>query len=286
MTVPTPVGYDADRLAAFNRLNEIRLAAGLGMLAQNTAMDQAAQAHALWMVGNDSFTHDEVAGTAGFTGENWARRDEAFGYVPVEGSEVIAGGRTTSAEVDALISGVYHRAGLLAFGPVDVGIGWTSASAAHVSTPLVVDLTKPGADAIRGMGQAAQPSIHGVAIWPLDQAVGVPRALGLESPDPVPGQDVSTLGMPVSITIEESKTVSVATFTLIDASTGLTVPVHVLTNQNDPNFLIPGSFVAIVPLVVLSPGTTYHASFSGSSVEFGSGTVETIDRDWSFTTSR
>ena len=33
LTVPTPVGYDADRLAAFKRLNEIRLSAGLGMLA-------------------------------------------------------------------------------------------------------------------------------------------------------------------------------------------------------------------------------------------------------------
>ena len=70
MTVPTPVGYDADRLAAFNRLNEIRLSAGLGMLAQSTRMDQAAQAHAEWMVANDSFTHEEVVGTVDFTGVN------------------------------------------------------------------------------------------------------------------------------------------------------------------------------------------------------------------------
>ena len=95
LTVPTPVGYDADRLAAFNRLNEIRLSAGLGMLAQNTEMDQAAQAHAAWMVANDSFTHDEVAGTPGFTGANWASGIEAFGYVPVEGAEVMVRARAS-----------------------------------------------------------------------------------------------------------------------------------------------------------------------------------------------
>lgn len=285
MTVPTPVGYDADRLAAFNRLNEIRLSAGLGMLAQSTAMDQAAQAHADWMIANDSFSHEEVAGTTGFTGASWPLRDEAFGYVPVEGSEVIAGSGHAEAEVDALIGGVYHRAGLLAFGPVDVGIGWTSASAPHVSTPLVIDVTRPGTDAIRGMGQTAQASIRGAAIWPLDNARGVPRELGLESPNPIPGQDVLSLGMPVSVTVGESKTISAVTFTLTDGSTGLSVPVHLLTNQNDPNFLVPGSFIAIIPLAVLAPGTTYYASFSGSSVEFVSGGVEAISRDWSFTTS-
>ena len=83
LTVPTPVGYDADRLAAFNRLNEIRLSAGLGMVAQQTQMDQAAQAHAEWMIANDAFTHEEVEGTPGFTGTNWPSVTSSFGYVPV-----------------------------------------------------------------------------------------------------------------------------------------------------------------------------------------------------------
>ena len=75
LAVPRPVGYDADRLAAFDRLNEIRLSAGLGMLAQNAAMDRAAQAHADWIIANDSFTHEEVLGSPGFTGVNWWERD-------------------------------------------------------------------------------------------------------------------------------------------------------------------------------------------------------------------
>src|SRR4051812_9890631 len=35
LSVPDPVGYDEDHLAAFNRLNELRLSAGLGMFAQD-----------------------------------------------------------------------------------------------------------------------------------------------------------------------------------------------------------------------------------------------------------
>ncbi len=283
LTVPTPVGYDADRLAAFNRLNEIRLSAGLGMLAQNTAMDQAAQAHAEWMIANDSLTHDEVPGTQGFTGDNWPRRDEAFGYVPVEGGEVIAQA-AGSAGVDILVNSAYHRTLLLAVEPVDVGIGWTDGKAANVSSPLVIDMTKPGLDPIRGLGQSTQPSIDGAAVWPLDGARNVPLRLGPEIPSPVPTQDVLTLGTPVSITVEESRTISATQFTLTNSATGVVVATQLLTNKNDPNFLVPESFIAAIPLVPLSPNTTYQAVFSGSTVQFPSGTVQSVGRAWSFTT--
>ena len=283
LTVPTPVGYDADRLAAFNRLNEIRLSAGLGMLAQNTEMDQAAQAHAGWMIANDSFSHYEVAGTPGFTGENWAQRDEAFGYVPVEGGEVMAQG-PASAAIDALVNAAYHRAILLAFEPVDVGIGWSDDSVANIVTPLVIDATKPGLDTVRGLGQAAQPSIQGVAMWPLDGAQAVPVRLGLEIPNPVPTQDVMTLGTPVSISVDESRSITATQFTLTDRATGVVVATQLLTNKNDTNFLIPESFIAAIPLAPLSPNTTYQVVFAGSTVQFPSGAVDSVSRIWSFTT--
>jgi hypothetical protein len=284
LTVPTPVGYDADRLAAFNRLNEIRLSAGLGMLAQNTEMDQAAQAHAAWMVTNNSFTHDETAGTPGFTGENWARRDEAFGYVPVEGGEVMFEGTSAAEGVNGLVNMVYHRALMLAFEPVDVGVGWTGLGAADFSEPLVVDITRPGTDAVRGLGQSAQPSIDGACVWPIDGALGVPLALGNEIPNPVPTQDVLTLGTPVSITVDESEAISAAQFTLTNGATGAVVPTQLLTNKNDPNFLAPESFIAAIPLAPLSPNTTYRVAFSGNTVKFPTGASATLNRTWSFTT--
>ena len=285
MTVPTPVGYDADRLAAFNRLNEIRLSAGLGMLAQSTAMDQAAQAHAQWIIANDSFSHEEVAGTTGFTGESWPLRDEAFGYVPVEGSEVIARSGHTSAEVDALVNGVYHRAAILAFEPVDVGIGWSTGAAAHVSMPLVIDITRPGTDATRGLGQAAQASIHGAAIWPIDGALNVPLRLGAESPNPIPSQDVLTLGTPVSVTVGEEAAISATAFVLTNSTTGEVVPTQAVSNGHDPNLLVPRSFIALVPLAPLSPNTTYSVTFTGSTVEALTGTKGVVNRSWSFTSA-
>ena len=284
LTVPTPVGYDTDRLAAFNRLNELRLAAGLGMLAQSTAMDQAAQAHADWMIANDSFTHEEAAGTPGFTGVNWSRRDEAFGYAPLGGSEVMAASGHASAEIDALVNGVYHRAGMLAFEPVDVGIGWSAGAAANVSMPLVIDITKPGTDTIRSLGQAAQPSIQGAAVWPIDGSLGVPLLLGAETPNPVPGQNVLTLGTPVSVTVDESRTISATQFTLTNTASGSVVPTQILSNQNDSNFIIPESFIAAIPLVTLSPNTTYRVVFSGSTLQYPSGAVDAVSRTWSFTT--
>jgi uncharacterized protein YkwD len=284
MTVPTPVGYDADRLAAFNRLNEIRLSAGLGMLAQSTAMDQAAQAHAEWMVANDSFTHEETAGTAGFTGESWPRRDEALGYVPVGGGEVMSEPVHGAAGVDSLINTVYHRAIMLAFEPVDVGIGWSAGAASSVSMPLVLDLTKPSNDATRGYGQAAQSWTHGAAVWPIDGARDVPLRLGLESPNPAPGHTVSTLGTPISITVDDSRAISANQFVLVDGMTGAAVPTQMLTNQNDSNFLVPESFIALIPLSALSPNTTYQVTFSGSTVQFPSGVVEAFVRSWSFAT--
>jgi hypothetical protein len=246
-------------------------------------MDQAAQAHAEWMIANDVLSHDEVGGTPGFTGENYARRDEYFGYVPVEGGEVMAQGAALPA-VDALVNAAYHRAILLAIEPVDVGIGQSNESAANVAEPLVIDVTRPGSDSSRGLGQLAQSGIQDVAIWPINGALGVPLRLGLETPNPVPTQDVLTLGTPVSVTVERLKTISATHFALTDASTGETVATHLLTNANDTNSLIPGSFIAAIPLAPLAANTAYRVDFSGSTVQFPTGAVELVDRTWSFTT--
>lgn len=285
MTVPIPVGYDADRLAAFNRLNEIRLSAGLGMLAQDVLLDRAAQAHAAWIVANDSFTHEETAGTPGFTGAHWSNRAEAAGYVPLGGDEVMVAMVHGAQGVDVLMNGVYHRAAMLAFEPVDVGIGWSAGTASTVSWPLVVDMTCPGGDRIRSAGQAEQSSIDGVAIWPLEGAASVPLRLGLESPNPVPSQDVLTLGTPASITIGRGRTIAVESFSMSDDSTRIEIPARMLVNANDPNGSLPGSFAAVVPLSPLAANTSYRVVFSGSATDILSGAREVISRSWAFRTA-
>ena len=285
MSVPTPVGYDADRLAAFDRLNGIRLSAGLGMLAQSPSLDQAAQAHAAWIIANDSFAHVETAGTRGFTGAHWWDRAEAAGYVPIEGEELMAGPTHGAAGVDALVNSVYHRAGILAFEPVDVGIGWAGGSAADVSMPLVLEVTRPGTDPARAVGQSAQASIAGVCVWPTDGAVDVPLRLGNESPNPVPTHDVATLGLPVSLITDEETTIVVESFVVSEATSGIALPGQILTGANDPNSLLPRSFVAFVPLAPLSAGTACRVDFTGTATGFLTGVQRAVQRSWTFTTT-
>ena len=284
LSVPTPVGYDADHLAAFNRLNEIRLAAGLGMLAQHRLMDQAAQAHADWEVANDVYGHEEVAGTPGFTGVEWWDREAALGYTPASGEEIASSGYAAVAAVNGLVNVVYHRIGILTFESVDVGIGHSTRSASHVSDPLVIDIAVPRGDPIRGRGQFAQTSIGGAAIWPLNGSLGVATHMGAEIPNPVPGTDSGLLGTPASITVASTSAIAASRFEITHVSTGLIVPAILLDYQNDPNGLLSPSDIALIPLAALEPHTVYAVTFSGSATDRASGVPTSLDRNWQFTT--
>ena len=66
---------------------------------------------------------------------------------------------------------------------------------------------------------------------------------------------------------------------------GSVVATQLLTNKSDPNFLVPDSFVAAIPVAPLSPNTTYRVEFAGSTVQFPSGTVGAVSRTWAFTTA-
>ena len=284
MSVPTPVGYDADRLAAFNRINEIRLSAGLGMLTQNRVLDQAAQAHADWEISNNTYGHVEQAGTSGFTGVNWWDRDEGLGYTPIAGEEVIASGYGAVSAMNGFVNVAYHRIGVLAIEPVDVGIGRTDQATSNVSEPMVVDIAVPGGDPVRSQGQSAQDSTNGVVIWPIDGAASVSTHMGDEAPNPVPGVDVNSLGTPISITVASSRTIQVTTFSLKNSVTGATVPTYLLTHLNDPNDLVPISYIAAIPLSPLEANASYTVVFEGSVLEPYVSAPTPLSRTWRFST--
>jgi hypothetical protein len=284
LSVPMPVGYDVDRLAAFNRPNEIRLSAGLGMLAQQPLMDSAAQAHADWEIANDVFGHVEQAGTPGFTGAHWVDRDEAIGYTPVAGGEVATSGAGAVDAIDLLAGLAYHRAIVLAIEPVDVGIGRSARTTSNVAQPLVVDVAVPGNDPVRGQGQLAQASSGGVVIWPVDQAQAVQTHMGDESPNPVAGSDVRSLGMPVSVMVAGSRIISVTSFSLKNVASGATVSIHLLTNANDPNGLVPPSYAVAIPLAALDPDTSFAVDFEGSVLDPATNTSTPLSRTWTFAT--
>jgi len=276
MSVPTPVGYDADHLAAFNRINELRVMAGLGMLAQDTRLDAAAQAHVGWMDANGTFSHVEVSGTVGFSGEHWWDRAESLGYLSTAGSEVISWGFQPERAVDSLVNAIYHRTAILSINPTDLGVGYSVAvkSGFGLLSDFVVSVPRDGSP--RAFGQSMQSNAGGVVLWPIDRAVGVQSRMGNEYPNPVPDIEVANLGTPASIQVDPGLVLAVKVFEIREYGSGILVPTRILTWDTDPNGLIYGNMVAAIPLSPLTTGQSYLVHFSGSTPN------REIIRDWVF----
>jgi uncharacterized protein YkwD len=284
LSVPEPIGYDTDHLAAFNRLNEVRLAAGLGMLFQSVKLDQAAQAHTDWSIENNLFSHVESPDTPGYTGVNWTDRDAAAGYLVASGTEVIATGAAPAAAIDGLINMAYHRAGLFMFEPLDVGIGYSQQGVEGFNGMLVADLAFPGDGGSRSDGQLPQVGIDGVVIWPLDGAQGVVAHMGNEVPNPVPGVDVLSLGTPVSIEVASSERLTVSRFQLFDDDSGKSIPTVLLTHDSDPNQILASSDADLIPIGSLPFDKTFRAEFVGAAESTSTSSRRSISRVWRFRT--
>jgi hypothetical protein len=260
------------------------MAAGLGMLAQDARLDEAAQAHVDWEIVNDSFSHIETAGSLGFLGVNWFDRDRAKGYAPLGGSEVMAAGSPPVKAVDGLMNVLYHRAALLEFDPVDVGIGWSTPGMPDMATPLVIDFASPDDGSIRSAGQLAQSFIEGVVVWPLNGAQDLPTHMGNEVPNPVPAEEVGLLGTPASISVYRDQKIEAVTFTMSEDESNVGVPAVVLTSENDPAHIIAQSFIGLVPTAALKINTTYRIDFVGSIAQPGSDVGAPYSRTWRFNT--
>jgi uncharacterized protein YkwD len=284
LTVPNPVGYDADHLAAFNRLNELRVAAGLGMLYQSTELDKAAQAHTEWSIENDEFSHVEPTGSKGFTGINWFDRDAAAGYPVSQGTEVIATGAAPAAAIDGLVNMAYHRAGLFQFEPLDVGIGYSRLGVEGFNGMIVADMAYPDDGSDRSAGQLPQSKINAFLIWPVDGAKGVVSHMGDEVPNPVPGVDVLTLGTPISVEVPSTEQLTVARFQLFNDVSEELIPTTLLMQDSDPNRIVAPYVAEIIPSDALPFDTRFRVEFVGSAIDPSDLTQRDCSRTWRFET--
>ena len=111
-----------------NWINYRRGQAGVPTVTQNGQLDTAAQGHSDWQRRNNKVSHEQTAGTTGFTGITVRDRLTAAGYT-FSGSfaygEVIAAttNRNGGEMVDELITAIFHR--FVIFEPVfkEVGTG-------------------------------------------------------------------------------------------------------------------------------------------------------------------
>jgi uncharacterized protein YkwD len=266
--VPTyPVG--SEELAAFNLLNAERVRCGFGALAQDSALDRAALAHADWQIQNHTFGHYETAGTTGFTGVAPLDRAAAAGYTPLlavsESISYLSSLTKTGQGVSGLLglmSAPYHSATL--FGPyVDVGFSVRTPLDLGLSTSLPVTEVSPGAKTARQLLAA-----DAVATYPCAGVTGVNFQLTGENPNPVPGRNLygQPLGHPVSVALRYGRSLAITSSTMVRKSDGQAVVLRApVTSANDPNYVLPGNQGYVIPEAPLAPSTTYTVTIDGTN---------------------
>ncbi len=305
---PMDVAYE--RTEAHSYLNAIRRSAGMIGLSENGKLSAAAQAHADYLVRNDTATHDEIPEHEGFTGRRPMDRALKAGYEASLVSENFSTkNHSAKNSVDGLFSAIYHRFGFLDPSIDQVGVGVTedpndSDRSAFVylmgNSGLEELCTMPG---FKGSGKyvykVCRDPKHRIAekkfnraleynkkhnpriiLYPCDGQMEVPPAFYREIPDPLPDYEVS--GFPVSVVFNDYffRQVRLESFKLFAPGGEEVAPVRFMDRQSDPNGRFTSHQFALFPLKRLEYDTQYRAE-----IVYRTGRGEE-HLSWTFTTQR
>lgn len=278
-TVPVPALTGDIATDGLNWFNYRRTQLGVAQLTRNSLIDQAALAHSKYQNLNSLVTHDEKAGSNGFTGVDLQARLNQAGYTLTTRSgyaigEVISGTNNKSGVfmAEELITAIYHR--FVAFEPVFKEMGGGTATSASGYTYFTTDF-----GAINGYGTG----ISGVLTWPYNGQTGVVTNFLTDNEEPDALPDQNEAGYPVSVHANINATVAVTSFTIRQRGTSTDLSVRVLSSVTDPKNT-GASAAAIVPLAPLKAATTYDVTFVGT-VSFANNVGNTnVNKSWSFTT--
>jgi len=278
---PQPYLAGSEELTAYSLLNAERGRCGFGLLTANTQLDAAARAHADYQLINNRNSHTEDPRVPeGFTGVEPESRVRFQGYTGAGGVTDEYAFYTSSSPirsvrglgesgVRALLNAPYHLNGLMS-GYRDVG--FAVRSTADVSRGANGAFVQINAAYKANVGPQ-QLAATDVRTYPCEGATNIGRILSNESPNPVPGRDLSTnpLGSSVYIAVREGNTLAVTNASIRDALTGQNVILRVpVTTANDPygpclSGCFKGNQGYIVADTPLQPGTAYTVSISGTN---------------------
>jgi hypothetical protein len=263
---------NSEELAAFNRLNAERRHCGFGTLRQDIRLDQAARAHADWMLINNIYAHIESSAYSnGFTGANSWDRASFAGYPSTYyTSELIAFGSTGTIAgrgdkgMREFFAGDYHANGALP--PMnDVGISVRAPSDVGSDTVIVPT------ELVLGTTDGYQlPGVTDVLTYPCEGVTGTEYQLDDEEPNPVPERNLggSPLGHPIIVMARmgQTLTISAAAMNRVrdNQSVSLRPPV---TGAADPNnhLAYEPHFGYVLPDFPLEPLTSYRVTISGTN---------------------
>lgn len=278
-SVPTATyAAGSEELAAFALLNAERSHCGFGVLAQNTALDTAAKAHADWSLINNYYGHFEDSTVVnGFTGVTPQNRATAAGYSSLSVTETLVGATGQPSviglgvnSVRELMAAPYHLFGMMS--PYkDLGISVRSRSSV---TPLVANGLSNTAVYDFGVATGADyqtADATTVSTYPCDGVTGVKPSMKGEFPNPVPGRDLAAnpLGQSMLVTVRRGQTLVINSASLINTATGASVTLRApVTASNDPNNVLAayGNYMGYVaPDAALDANTSYQATISGTN---------------------
>ena len=289
VTRPPMVNIAHERLEAFTTLNEIRGTLGMSSLQENTALQQAAQAHADYLVRHKISSHFEKSTQKGFTGSAPMDRTLRAGYkARFVGENLSTRSRNGLESLHGLFSAIYHRFGFLnpSFDEVGIGIAQDKKDARNTAFVYLMGNSEIArlcsTRSFHGTGRyvygvcadtkhridawaydrarnAIKESNPKILIYPYDGQTDVSPVFYQETPDPLPGYDVS--GFPVSVEFNDRffRKVTLVSFELFEEGGGKMTPVRLLTKGTDPNHKLTRRQFALLPLKRLKYGTTYRA---------------------------
>lgn len=277
--------HTGEKLAAFTRLNEARLAAGVGAVEQNAQLDAAAQAHATYQVRNYVRGHGEDPNKPWFTGTDYVSRATAQGYTGKPVTEAISYFSPGVEAIDSLLHSVYHLYGVLEPRANQVGLGVDS-----TTTPAIFSSTS----ITFGATTANLQPIHTTWHWPIDKQTNVnPRFVpSSESPNPAP--DLLVTGTPIMFCGSEGHyaPLEVLRATAQEELTTSSIQIRLLRHASvyidkavDAQIVTDGNLTAthrgcvfLLPIAELEPGKTYRVEIE--AIQAGNN----IGKAWTFST--
>ncbi|WP_041679522.1 CAP domain-containing protein [Cupriavidus necator] len=276
---------DDARSAGLCYANYRREQVGLPPLVARDALNNVAQNHTAYMLANQTLTHDEVSGNAGYTGATPDARIQAA-YPTNADAEVVAGANKWTSVANAqlslspkdslvsdLINAPFHRASLLGSyasagsGYAEsVGPNGTGTAAYYYQTVDLADASQGGTD-------------NQMVAYPFDGQADVPASwINSESPNPAPGYENKTMGYPVSLqAINTSLQFDADSFTITDAQ-GRNVDCLKVDSRSSGLSGAARGLAICTPLAPLASGQRYSVAVSG---KLGG---QAVNLNWSFTT--
>ncbi len=293
-------------------LNTIREHTGLIKLKTNKALQHAATAHANYLIQNQSNGHYEKKGKYSYTGSTPSERVIKAGYPStfvMENVSINTVGEKQS--IDNLFSAIYHRFVFLNFDNDEIGFGFsTTKKKRKVKQAYVYNLGSSGiaelckrsftlANGVYYMRNICKQSTkmvpqslfeetknkvrrknRDIILYPYDRQTDIWPAFYNESPDPLPGYNVSGFPLSVQFNPANYKNVKLKSFRLYDEKGKEIKETKILQHNSDHNHLLTELEFVLMPLRRLEFDTRYTAVFEAVS----DGTK--VKKHWTFRTAK